>query len=49
MAQDCEKIFNENVLEMDITFHGKDTLVSALWDISQNIKSKQPNFERDFA
>ena len=49
MAQDCEKIFNENVMEMDITFHGKDTLVSALWELSQNIKKKQPNFERDFA
>ena len=34
---------------MDINFHGEGTLVSALWELSQNIKKKQPNFERDFA
>ena len=48
MAQDCEKIFNENVLEMCINFHGKDTLISELWNLSQEQKAKQPSFERTF-
>ena len=48
MAQDCEKIFNENVLEMCINFHGKDTLISELWKLSQEHKAKQPSFERTF-
>lgn len=48
MAQDCEKIFNENVMEMDITYHGKNTLIAELWALSQEAKKKKPNFERDF-
>ena len=48
MAQDCEKIFNENVLEMCINFHGKDTLISELWNLSQEQRAKQPSFERTF-
>ena len=48
MAQDCEKIFNENILEMCITFHGENTLISELWKLSQDTKSKQPSFERTF-
>ena len=27
----CEKYFNESPMEMDINFHGNNTLVSALW------------------
>ena len=49
MAQDCERTFADTSMGINFVFHGKDTLVSALWELSQNIKKKQPNFERDFA
>jgi hypothetical protein len=34
MAQDCERTFADQKMEMDFTFHGENTLVSALWDNS---------------
>jgi hypothetical protein len=33
MAQDCERLFSRDDVEMDIKFHGKKNLVRALWDI----------------
>jgi len=44
MAQDCEKVFCDDGLENSLTFHGKDTMVADLWDISQKKKTK-PAFE----
>ena len=35
MAQDCERTFADQKMEMDFTFHGENTLVSALWAIAQ--------------
>ena len=35
MAQDCEKLFERDDIDMDIVFHGENTLVSALWAIAQ--------------
>jgi hypothetical protein len=40
MAQDCEKLFEREDVDMDIIFHGKDTLVSALWNKSKNQNKK---------
>ena len=34
MAQDCEKLFSRDDIDMDIVFHGEDTLVSTLWNTS---------------
>ena len=47
LAQDCEKYFNESPMEMDINFHGKGTLVSALWKLSNRYKLKQQSFKGD--
>jgi len=47
LAQDCEKYFNESPMEMDINFHGKGTLVSALWKLSNRYKLKQQSFQGD--
>jgi len=44
MAQDCEKVFQDDGLENALTFHGKDTMVADLWDISQGKKTR-PEFE----
>ena len=44
MAQDCEKVFSDDGLENALTFHGKDTMVADLWDISQKKKTR-PAFE----
>ena len=33
MAQDCEKVFNDPVLEGLLCYHGEDTMVADLWDI----------------
>jgi len=40
MAQDCEKLFEREDVDMDLTFHGKDTLVAALWNKSVFQKKK---------
>jgi|TARA_R110000824_G_scaffold60572_3_gene161818 hypothetical protein len=34
MAQDCEKIFERDDVDLDLEFHGKETLVAALWNKS---------------
>ena len=47
LAQDCEKYFNESPMEMDINFHGNNTLVSALWKLSNRYKLKQQSFKGD--
>ena len=48
MAQDCEKIFNEDLMEMNLTYHGKNTLIAALWELSQEKNKHKLIFERDF-
>ena len=40
MAQDCEKLFEREDVDMDINFHGKDTLVASLWNKSKNQNKK---------
>ena len=35
MAQDCEKLFDNMDIDMNITFHGKGTLVSEVWKNSK--------------
>jgi len=47
LAQDCEKYFNESPMEMDINFHGNNTLVSALWKLSNRYQLKQKSFGGD--
>ena len=44
MAQDCEKVFQDEGLEGILTFHGKDTMVADLWEIQQKKKTR-PEFE----
>ena len=44
MAQDCEKVFQDEGLEGVLSFHGKDTMVADLWDIQQKKKTR-PEFE----
>jgi hypothetical protein len=40
MAQDCEKLFERDDVDLDIEFHGKNTLVSSLWNMSRSQKKK---------
>ena len=40
MAQDCEKLFERDDVDMDITVHGENTLVRKLWDNSRMSKVK---------
>jgi len=40
MAQDCEKIFERDDVDLDIQFHGEETLVAALWDKSKSQKKQ---------
>ena len=44
MAQDSEKVFQADGLENALTFHGNDTMVADLWEISQSKKTR-PEFE----
>ena len=44
MAQDCEKIFDDEGLQGVLTFHGEDTMVADLWRIKEE-KEKRPQFE----
>ena len=34
MAQDCEKLFDREDVDMNLNFHGTGTLVSAIWENS---------------
>ena len=36
MAQDCEKVFVDPGLDGVLSFHGKDTMVAALWKIKED-------------
>ena len=47
MAQDCERTFADQKMEMDFTFHGENTLVSSLWEIAQENKQHK-TFEEIF-
>ena len=47
MAQDCERTFSDHKMEMDLTFHGENTLVAALWEIAQD-KRKNKTFKESF-
>lgn len=38
MAQDCEKLFEKEDVNLSINFHGTGTLVSKLWEISDTHK-----------
>ena len=40
MAQDCEKLFERDDVDMDIRVHGENTLVKKLWDNSRMSKIK---------
>tara|TARA_R100000963_G_C4605045_1_gene77410 strand:- start:2 stop:523 length:522 start_codon:yes stop_codon:yes gene_type:complete len=41
MAQDCEKLFERDDIDMDIVFHGENTLVSEVWKTSP-VKELKP-------
>ena len=41
MAQDCEKLFERDDVDMDIVFHGENTLVSEVWKTSP-VKELKP-------
>ena len=40
MAQDCEKVFSDPGLDGILTLHGKDTMVSDLWEIRQKQETR---------
>ena len=43
MAQDCENLFEREDVDLDINFHGKGSLVAALWD--KSILQKKPTYQ----
>ena len=46
MAQDCEKVFADEGLEGVLSFHGKNTMVSDLWDLKEEkLQKLRPPFE----
>jgi len=47
MAQDCERTFSDNTMGINFNYHGKDTLVSELWDVAQ-AKEKVSNYKEFF-
>ena len=44
MAQDCEKLFEREDVDLDINFHGKGSLVASLWN--KSILQKQPTYQQ---
>jgi hypothetical protein len=48
MAQDCEKVFQDEGLEGVLTFHGEDTMIADLWELQQEKKTR-PEFEGFYA
>ena len=40
MAQDCEKLFDNDQMDMGITFHGEGTLAAAVWKQSKRGQEK---------
>ena len=47
MAQDCERVFSDATMNLSISFHGENTLVSSLWDL-QLEQQKIPAFKDVF-
>jgi len=47
MAQDCERTFSDVSMGINFEFHGKDTLVSDLWELAQK-KEKLHNYKEFF-
>ena len=47
MAQDCERVFSDATMNLNISFYGDNTLVSSLWDL-QLEQQKIPAFEDVF-
>ena len=47
MAQDCERVFSDATMNLNISFYGENTLVSSLWDL-QLEQQKIPAFEDVF-
>jgi len=47
MAQDCERVFSDATMNLNISFYGDNTLVSSLWDL-QLEQQKIPSFEDVF-
>ena len=48
MAQDCERVFNDASMNLNINLHGKNTLVSALWRLHLD-ERKIPDFKDVFS
>ena len=46
-SQDCERVFSDATMNLSISFHGENTLVSSLWDL-QLEQQKIPAFEDVF-
>ena len=40
MAQDCEKLFQRDDVDMEFSVHGENTLVKAIWETSRMAKVK---------
>ena len=40
MAQDCEKLFDNNEIDVSLNVHGINTLVSEVWKNSKRAKEK---------
>jgi len=40
MAQDCEKLFDNDQMDMGINFHGEGTLAAAVWEQSKRGQEK---------
>jgi hypothetical protein len=47
MAQDCERTFKDNGMGINFIFHGEDTLVSEIWDKSEEL-DKLPYYKEAF-
>ena len=48
MAQDCERTFADTSMGIHFVFHGKDTLVADLWELSQT-KEQLGSYEEFFS
>jgi len=48
MAQDCERVFNDASMNLNINLHGENTLVSALWKLHLD-ERKIPDFKDVFS
>jgi hypothetical protein len=48
MAQDCEKTFKDNGMGINFHFYGKDTLVSEIWNKSEELDKTLPSYKDMF-